>query len=456
MFDVARKSQRNKMFNKFSKNTTTIPILTGKKLLDRSKCRLLLKKLPLFLKIPLSRYQRHYLKTIENFAELVQSLPATANKHYSHRGGMLELGLARAFEVIKYHRKQRPGSSKPDKGENLELQRWELTLFTAALFYDLGKLGADFYVTICDAKDKSLGQWNPLNGEMRKFGTHFRYCFTSDNTNLLRRNLTPLLARQIMPKSVFDWIAADKYVLQSWINLLENLSEDGSGSGSGGNKLVLVADAFVINAFNKELHEQQKIKDKADTKRGVEKSIRDVLSESARKQLQDSGKSATGSATDAFIAWLREGIRDGKIHVNGKDGVHIVREGVFLERKIFEKFAKEHAKLGHKGHAIYHQFIKEGRTLHHGEVHYHAHAAHGKTQAHDQHSIHINKVERSLRTGVAVDPTTLYNSLHLPPQHPSFQISAQAAGVHLSSNHSALIAHSERAAARARDPKVKG
>jgi len=416
MFDVVSKSQRSTMFNKISKNTTTIPILSGKDLLKSSKCRLLLKKLPLFLKIPLSRYQRHYLKTIENFAELVQSLPATVNEHYAHRGGMLELGLARAFEVIKYHRKQRPGSSRPDKGENLELQRWELTLFTAALFYDLGKLGADFYVMICDAKAKSLGQWNPLNGDMRKFGTHFRYCFTSDNTNLLRRNLTPLLARQIVPKPVFDWIAADKYVLQSWLSLLENLSEDGSGSGGGGNRLVLVADAFVINAFNKELYKEQNSKDKAAVKRSnVEKDMQHMLSERASK-LQESGKTS-GTVTDAFIEWLRKGIGDGKIKVNGKNiktsHVHIVREGVFLEKGIFEKFAKAHAEYGKTGDAIYNEFKEtKGRALH-GEMQYHVEAGEKKQariNKNQPHAIHVSGLERRVAAGVVIPPTDIFHN----------------------------------------------
>ena len=217
-----------------------------------------------------------------------------------------------------------------------------------------------------------------------------------------------------------------------------------------------MADAFVINALNKELFEQKREKVQVNTERGIEKDIRDILAERACKQLHDSGKTSSGNATDAFIAWLRAGIHGGEIQVNGKKShVHVVKEGILLTRAIFHEFAKTHSQHG-TGHEIYHQF-KEGKTLHHGEeIHYHVHPhekqPRAKSLSSNQFSdTHVSALEKTLRTGLVVHDFTALFDGRIPIVNPLLQ-----PRVHSGLHPGILAAHAQAHAQQRNANKIKG
>ncbi|HDX0990400.1 TPA: TraI domain-containing protein [Pasteurella multocida] len=148
-----------------------------------------------------------YRKPIENYAEIVQLLPASESHHHSHIGGMLDHGL----EVIAFSAKLRqsyvlPPNVAPEE-QSKQRDAWTAAAIYIALVHDIGKVITDVEIILKDGT--RWFAWNGIPSQPYKF----KYIKGRDYE--LHPVLGGFLANQLIPKSAFDWIAQFPEVLSS-------------------------------------------------------------------------------------------------------------------------------------------------------------------------------------------------------------------------------------------------
>ncbi|AIZ79131.1 MULTISPECIES: MobH family relaxase [Pasteurellaceae] len=148
-----------------------------------------------------------YQKPIENYAEIVQLLPASEAHHHSHIGGMLDHGL----EVIAFSAKLRqsyvlPPNAAPED-QSKQRDAWTAAAIYIALVHDIGKVITDIEIILKDGT--RWFAWNGIPSQPYKF----KYIKGRDYE--LHPVIGSFLANQLIPKSAFDWIAQFPEVLSS-------------------------------------------------------------------------------------------------------------------------------------------------------------------------------------------------------------------------------------------------
>ncbi|MDE8035214.1 TraI domain-containing protein [Actinobacillus equuli subsp. equuli] len=148
-----------------------------------------------------------YRKPIENYAEIVQLLPASESHHHSHIGGMLDHGL----EVIAFSAKLRqsyvlPPNVAPEE-QSKQRDAWTAAAIYIALVHDIGKVITDVEIILKDGS--RWFAWNGIPSQPYKF----KYIKGRDYE--LHPVLGGFLANQLISKSAFDWIAQFPEVLSS-------------------------------------------------------------------------------------------------------------------------------------------------------------------------------------------------------------------------------------------------
>ena len=163
--------------------------------------------------VPDSHWNAIYLKFINNFAELVQLLPASESHHHSGTGGLLTHSLEVGLNALKLRKgKMLPlGASAEVIEEQKEL--WTYAIFTAAMLHDIGKPLTDQIITIVSEKPEKT--WTPLTETMPE-GTIYRVSFRRGRKYRSHENVALLLASKILPGSGMNWIASNNDVLDDW------------------------------------------------------------------------------------------------------------------------------------------------------------------------------------------------------------------------------------------------
>ncbi|MGX2950657.1 MobH family relaxase [Ursidibacter sp. B-7004-1] len=215
-----------KLFNKFIKkepSTETIPELSNIHLIQDQDGWIYPKKADELLNTDLRKkylgllwkqvsmdrkmFNTLYRKPIENYAEIVQLLPASEAHHHSHIGGMLDHGL----EVIAFSAKLRqsyvlPPNVAPEE-QSKQRDAWTAAAIYIALVHDIGKVITDVEIILKDGT--RWFAWNGIPAQPYKF----KYIKGRDYE--LHPVLGGFLANQLIPKSAFDWIAQFPEVLSS-------------------------------------------------------------------------------------------------------------------------------------------------------------------------------------------------------------------------------------------------
>lgn len=293
---------RNKISpgNEIKKTYTSsqlIPILKAEGLFKSSRHQGLLRELRAMIFLSSDEYDRFYQTTLNQFAEFVQVLPVVMNGSLS---GLLNEGVARAVIAIKYY------ISEHDHPDPL----FAYALFTAALFLDIAKVLTNYYVILSTKEGAFVDYWHPLEGSMVEKADSFKIYPLAPIYQRLERPLTQLLAQQVMPREGFLWIASDLNLYADW---LEALGGDSGQAGTLAHLISLLPKEEITNLLN-----------------GL---VQVPIS------LQEGKMYPYG---ELFYEWLTEGIASGEIAVNTADaGVHVVADGVFLERnKLYHHFAQ--------------------------------------------------------------------------------------------------------------------
>jgi len=341
------------------------PILKAEALLSTDRRQAHLNKFPELMRFNPEDYKNLCLKTIHKFAEFVQSLPETRTGYYSYNGGVLDHGLERASIGVSLARSYHFKDDKKVLDKSDQNALWIYAVFTAALFFDLGKIAVNQIITLCEKNGDEVARWNPLEGSMlNKGATHYKLDFEKENREDLRRRLTSLLAEKLLPAEGYQWIIGDKDVLDAWLAML---NDDKRGRGSLVN-LIPIADAKAIEKYYQEIKAQlvgeelafdldkEEIKEeekKPEEEKEAELEAAEEIAEEKEKGLDEE-----------FFEWLTEALESGKITVNLKDSlVQIINEEAALKYpEIINQFINDRNIQGKSVQEIHKAITESDRT----------------------------------------------------------------------------------------------
>ena len=275
-----------------------LPILAQDELLLSPRHRGLLRQFYDLAALSQSDFDAIYGKLIQNFLEFVQIIP---HKRGGVLGSLMNYGLARASAVFqKYCQLQ--------KEETTPLLKF--AVFSAALLKNIGRVVSRQRIILTTENGDYIEDWNPLSGSMVHRAPYFK--MYPINTQYLRieTEVTPLIARQLIPDEAFLWLSSDLSVFSDWLAAL--LDEEGVGAKQITWALMLIKREDII-----------------------------AILSSLEGANPDRKLSIATEYGEEFYRWLRNSIEDGSLDLNDpKSGVALTREGLFIENGVFFKFAR--------------------------------------------------------------------------------------------------------------------
>jgi len=274
-----------------------LPIMSSDQLVSSRRYRFILDKLSELSLLPPDHFANLYETLIANFAEFVQLIPPKPN---GVLGGLLNSGLVRGMVALDAYTEQY-GSKSTDA-----LNRY--AVFSAALLLDVSKAVTNQRVMITNSEGKYVTEWRPFVGPMCNLGTYYKFYPISAAYKRLDNSITAILARQIMPESGFLWLSSHWRIFADWLEAL-------AGGRRGAGRITHIIS------------------------RVLEEDLLELLAKIANFNIDPFDAAEFGYGDD-FLKWLKEGLEDGSIDVNAKDGmVHVVEEGVYVDRQMFKQYA---------------------------------------------------------------------------------------------------------------------
>ena len=292
-----------------------IPVFSAQSLLADKKHQFFIQQASELSALPREHFDAFYKVFIHRFVEFVQVLPTQNSDPLC---GLMNEGLLRGINVlhqliIKYK-------------HATPLERY--AVFTAAVLGDVANAVVNQKIFITDEQGAFVKEWRPFEGSLTddKEAEYYKIMPLSSTYYRLRYAITPLLARQLLPKKGFEWISGDMRIFADWLDALRG--EDAEGAGRMAHTLQLFRtkpEGFIdsLPAITVNLEES------SETKYG-----------------------------DAFFEWLKEGLANGSIKVNTSDAnVHVMSEGVFIEKAgIFKQYIDLHGNLPVNMFSVFQQF----------------------------------------------------------------------------------------------------
>lgn len=295
MFIRTRKAKQ-KLKGTTYKPGDILPVLTASDLLAAGRHHILIEQVRSISGLPDDYFDSLYFTAIQNFAEYVQVLPLLAHAPLS---SLLNHSIARAIIALK--------NFVLEQGKQVD-PLLNYAVFTAALLIDIDKLVINQKIVIVDENGLFVDDWRPFEGALVGRGSYYKIYPIAPIYQRLQQTIKPLLARQVLPELGFQWIVSDPIVFAEW---LDALRDDDSQGGRVGRALAFIKLDDVIN---------------------LEDSLQPIEVDPLHSKDTELG--------EAFFNWLKNAIENNDIKVNTADAaVHIVNEGVFLERKLFKQFA---------------------------------------------------------------------------------------------------------------------
>jgi len=301
-------------------------------LLAPEKRQQLLRNIKALLNLPPKLYDNLYNQIIEQFAEFVQELPENQHGIFAQEGGFLDHGLDRASRALSLCLAYFFPQEKTFHNVSAQQALWVYAVFTAALLLDVGKIAVKYNVSICQKDGKEIKKWIPHTCSMVAQGKFYKFEYEKENRDVLRRLVTPLLARQILDDATsnvdksnqsagFNLIASDPVVLEAWLSMLGTEKKIPMTSFM---TVIPLADMQTIENYLKALKTP-----------GAGTGIFGGLPATVEETLL-----GDVTAGDAFLNWLRDGLAKGTISINQADSnVHVTQEGILLFADVFEDFA---------------------------------------------------------------------------------------------------------------------
>lgn len=399
MYDLMNKLKEKPLSDKIALQKNATPILTPQDLLSSEKRQQNLTDIRTLLSLPDDEYDKIFLSVVHNFANFVQNLPETERSFYASLGGMIDHALERAALSLFLARTYLlpEGSTLSSVSEDEML--WVYAIFTASLLLDVGKISTHHVVSLTDEAGNIVHAWDPYAGPMqiKDKTTHYVFGFNDHPNDHLRWQVTPLLARQIMPADGFNWLASNEEVLQAWLGLLSDDQRE-----MGWLKVIPLADAQIIESYftdrkvfrsglppqtialiNKILKEKkdaqkrqkelgEKMLNEHAEKAIVSKDSKDakdsklskdalfgaaMISQSDKlKSLAKEMKTDPKSVVDRFIKWLET---QDKQH---KTTVQNTTDGALITEAVINKFISDNKNLGVTAQQVHDTLKSQGVT----------------------------------------------------------------------------------------------
>jgi hypothetical protein len=274
-----------------------LPVLSAQELLKTERFQALIGELRDLVTLPEEYFVTLYLSAIERFSEFVQLIPI---QPFGALSGLLSQGLARSYLALKAY------LSEDKKIDGL----LTYAIFSAALFSDVSKALINQKIAIVEESGEFADDWRPFEGSMIDRGAQFYKLYVVNPLyQRLDQSIKPLIARQLMPPLGFLWIAGDPAIFAEWLDALRG---DALQGGTVNYILALIKDEEFDQLMQELFLQEYEARPSVENQHGEE-----------------------------FYKWLKNGIESGEINVNAADAsVHVVHEGVLLERKIFKQFCE--------------------------------------------------------------------------------------------------------------------
>lgn len=272
-----------------------LPVLGAHELLKSERFQSIINELRATVNLPPEYFDSLYLSLLERFSEFVQLIPI---QPFGALSGLLAQGMARSLLALKAY------YSEDKEADALMVY----AIFSAALFLDVSKALINQKISIVSEAGEFVDDWRPFEGSLRDHDAGFYKMYPVNPLyQRLDQSIKPLLARQLMPGLGFLWIAGDPAIFAEWLDALRG---DALQGGTVNLILALVKDSE-LEQLMRELF---------------------LLEYEALPSLEN-------QHGEEFYKWLKNGLESGDIQSNLAEAlVHVVPEGVLLERKLFKQF----------------------------------------------------------------------------------------------------------------------
>lgn len=188
----------------------------GKDLLSSTERQNHIRKIKRLFSITEDVWTNHYLHAIEQFAELVQEVPASEIHHHSNAGGLIDHTLEALHAGIRLAQGYvLPPNSEPEQIASTS-DRWRFGAFIAILAHDLGKIVTDIEVVYRE-RGGEFQYWHPWYGNIPK-GAEYSYRYKKRASNAkVAKSLHEKAAMSLLPKlltiKAAQWLFEDTELL---------------------------------------------------------------------------------------------------------------------------------------------------------------------------------------------------------------------------------------------------
>ena len=221
-------------------------VRTGRALLSSTNRQELVSKIKRLFSVTEPVWNQHYLYAIEQFAELVQEVPASEIHHHSEAGGLIDHTLEALHAGVRISQGYiLPPNAEPESiAESAD--RWRFAAFIAILGHDIGKIVTDIEV-VYRKQGSSFERWHPWYGNLPP-GAEYQYRFKKkiENSRLaktLHEKSGMSLLPRLLTKEAAEWIFTD-------LELVSQLFSTISHSSFGGHvisEIVRAADGASVS-----------------------------------------------------------------------------------------------------------------------------------------------------------------------------------------------------------------
>lgn len=188
----------------------------GKDLIASPQRVVLVTKIKRLFSVTEAVWLNHYLYAIEQFAELVQEVPASEIHHHSTKGGLLDHTLEAVYAGMRIAQGYvLPPNSEPEHIA-VASDRWRFGAFIAILAHDIGKIVTDIEIVYRE-RGGEFQPWHPWYAYI-PIGAEYRYRYKERATHSkIAKSLHEKAAMSLLPRlltrKAAQWIFEDTELL---------------------------------------------------------------------------------------------------------------------------------------------------------------------------------------------------------------------------------------------------
>lgn len=316
------------------------PVLDAQSLIDSLGVGNAIRCLRIKLAFPAEVFALAVQPLIDGHAEFVQMLPRSGSGQHGQAGGQLHRALATALRSLDRRRGQiLPRGAAPEV-IGAQAHRWTYAVFVAALLRNLPYVsnGMRVWMAMGTGVPRS---WNPAAGSMRACGA-LGYVVEPLPPGVVPDPFDAAVAWEIfgrcVPAAIQDWLREDPALMA---DLRACLSGD-ADPDSVLSELVAWDSPRRPPGRAQAVSATPAVPAATPVVAVSSPETQSVLAAGPPEFLEEVSPDESALALQ-FMAWLSQGMLDGRLSVNEPDAlVHVVAEGLLLASpRIFREFAKQ-------------------------------------------------------------------------------------------------------------------